>query len=511
MNKIKLIAKSIGYSWNLILQSSRYMIFLYFALMITTSFPLLSAFLLKYVLDVLTSNAQETGMLWIVIIIYGMSLVVNQGISSAKYVVRSCINQKAQQLYECRLAEKLAALPMEILDSSEGRDLIDEVRYTESAAVYMTFQVADVISQAYTFAIAFTVLAVFSPGFSLMFLVFTIFGMICNEYYVRKSDELRAKMAPDVRKFCYYRWMLTDAWPAKDVRMYDLTDSIRKRYHEEKADYLRTNRKLGKKALSGRLFIELLRRSGEIVFITYVVFSALDGRIGIGDVALYIGFANTIANSLLITAGFVRISKLMEKLFDFFSIKTEQKQGNRKLDTFISLAFDNVYFKYPHTETYVLSGVSFTVNKGDKLPIVGINGSGKSTIIKLMFRFYDPEEGCIRLGRYYADNGKDLSGGQWQLAGLARAYFRDSEYLILDEPSAALDPISEDRIFEQLYHLSEGKSSVTISHRLSNTTLADKILVIGDGHIIEQGSHDALLKQNGKYAQLFRLQASKYI
>ena len=114
------------------------------------------------------------------------------------------------------------------------------------------------------------------------------------------------------------------------------------------------------------------------------------------------------------------------------------------------------------------------------------------------------------LGRYYADNGKDLSGGQRQLVGLARAYFKDSEYMILDEPSAALDPISEDRIFEQLYHLSEGKSSVTISHRLSNTTLADKILVIGDGHIIEQGSHFELLKQNGKYAELFNLQASKY-
>ena len=103
-----------------------------------------------------------------------------------------------------------------------------------------------------------------------------------------------------------------------------------------------------------------------------------------------------------------------------------------------------------------------------------------------------------------------MSGGQWQLLGLARAYFKNCNYMILDEPSAALDPISEDRIFEQLYRLSQGKSSVTISHRLSNTTLADRILVIGDGHIIEQGSHTELLKQNGEYAHLFNLQASKY-
>ena len=93
---------------------------------------------------------------------------------------------------------------------------------------------------------------------------------------------------------------------------------------------------------------------------------------------------------------------------------------------------------------------------------------------------------------------------------LIELQFKESEYMILDEPSAALDPISEDRIFEQLYRLSEGKSSVTISHRLSNTTLADKILVIDEGHIIEQGSHFELLKQNGLYAHLFKLQAERY-
>ena len=83
--------------------------------------------------------------------------------------------------------------------------------------------------------------------------------------------------------------------------------------------------------------------------------------------------------------------------------------------------------------------------------------------------------------------------------------------MILDEPSAALDPISEDRIFEKLYHLSEGKGAVTISHRLSNITLADKIFVLADGHIIESGSHQELMKLNGEYAHLFRIQANRYI
>ena len=115
------------------------------------------------------------------------------------------------------------------------------------------------------------------------------------------------------------------------------------------------------------------------------------------------------------------------------------------------------------------------------------------------------------IGRYYADNGKDLSGGQWQLVGLARTYFRDTNVIILDEPSAALDPIAEDRIFNQLYALSENKTAITISHRLSNTTESDRIIVLEDGKIIEQGSFKQLIEEKGKYAHLFNLQAKKYL
>ena len=115
------------------------------------------------------------------------------------------------------------------------------------------------------------------------------------------------------------------------------------------------------------------------------------------------------------------------------------------------------------------------------------------------------------LGRFYADGGKSLSGGQWQLMGLARAYFRKCEFMILDEPSAALDPISEDRLFKQMYCLGEGKSTLTISHRLSNTILADKILVIENGGIIESGTHKELVALNGIYAHLFQLQAGRYL
>lgn len=115
------------------------------------------------------------------------------------------------------------------------------------------------------------------------------------------------------------------------------------------------------------------------------------------------------------------------------------------------------------------------------------------------------------LGRYYANNGKELSGGQWQRVMLARAFFRNAPVVILDEPSSALDPIAEHKIFDDFSNLSDGRSALLISHRLSSITLADKIIVLENGCIAEQGTHEDLMNANGVYAKLFNLQASKYV
>lgn len=590
MKRTKLVLKSFAYSWNLIFSSSKYMIFLYFVLLLlTTTFPLLSAFLLRYILDTLTLAVPKIEKVLLFVTIYGLSLVVNQGITSARDLIKSTMDQKARHLYQCRMAEKLAELSMDVLDSSKGKDMIDEVRYTETTTVVLIFHLVDVLSHIYTFAVAFTTLAAFSLGFSLMFLAFTVPSVIFNEYYARKSEDLREKTAPDVRKFHYYRWMLTDAWPAKDVRMYNLTDSIKARYDEEKKDYVKANKALDKKVLHGSLGIEFFRRSGEIVFIAFVIYKAIIGAISIGDVALFIGFASSVSNSFwritwLITDAFSRISDLMGKLFDFFAIKTEKREGNRYLETFESLVFDDVYFKYPHTDNYVLAGVSFTLKQGDKLSIVGINGSGKSTIIKLMLGLYEIDSGQILINGYpiseydmrdirkmfsvlfqsfvqypltlrenialsslehmenngeieralrqsgvyedikpkledgldsfmtrqFSDNGTELSKGQWQKIALARAYFKNASIIIFDEPSAALDAEAEDSIFKNFEAISDGKTGIMISHRISSARMSNKIIVLDGGKITEQGTHDKLVALNGLYAKLYNLQREKY-
>ena len=590
MNRIKLISKSMAYSWKLVLESSKWMIFLYFALRIaTTSFPLLSAFLLKYVLDELTAPTPEIDKVLSVVVVYGLSLVINQGLGAARDLLKKAIEDKGEHLYQCRLAEKLAALPMDVLDSSKGRDLIDEVKYTEFTAVFLSIRFTDIFAYLYTFVVAFVTLWGFSPTFSIVLLLLTIPSNIFREYFAHRSEKLREETAPDVRKFCYYRWMLTDSWPAKDVRMYDLTDSIKARYEEERWDYVKANKALDKKELHGSIAIELLRRVGEAVFIAYVIYQATGGNIGIGDVALYIGFSDrasfSFENLTWQTVDlFSRISELMGKLFDFYAIKTEQKSGSRSLESFESLTFDNVCFKYPHTDKYVLNGVSFTLNKGDKLSIVGINGSGKSTIIKLMLGLYEIESGQILINGYpmsdydmrdvrklfsalfqsfvqypltlrenialsslermdysdeiegaltqsgvyedikpklengldsfmtrqFDDKGTELSRGQWQKIVLSRAYFKNAPIIILDEPSAALDAEAEDKIFKNFEAISDGKTGIMISHRISSARMSNKIIVLDGGIITEQGTHDELVSIGGLYAKLYNLQREKY-
>lgn len=590
MNKGKLLLKSVKFSVSLIYKSSGLWIAVYFFLtFIASALGLASTYALKYLLDILTVESILTQKVILCISIYIAVLLITQANQSIQNILYDTIFKKAEHLYDCNLAEKLSKLPLSVIDSSGGKDMVDDVRYAKNTAVYLTYRLVRIFSLVYTFVVAFTVLIVFNVWFSLFMLVMTVPGVILLLIYDKKAENLRRKQAPDVRKFCYYRWMLTDPWPAKDVRMYNLTEPIKSRYDEVKEEYLTANKRLDKKKLRSMLFSEIILRAGEILFTAFVIWKAVNAEIGIGDVALYVGLALSAVNAFegfmnigLMT--YTRTTEVMSRAFDFFSIPTEDKSGTRTLKAFESLEFRNVCFKYPYTDKDVLKGVTFTLNKGDKLSLVGINGSGKSTIIKLMLGLYEIESGEILINgcpmseydirdvrelfsalfqsfvqypltlrdnialsdydratddeaiiaslrqsgvydelqeklangldsymtRRFDDKGTELSKGQWQKIALSRAYFKNAEIFIFDEPSAALDAEAEDRIFKNFESISEGKTGIMISHRISAARMSNKILVLDDGVITESGTHDELVEKNGLYAKLYNLQKEKY-
>lgn len=590
MTKLKLLLKSVRFSVDMIYKSSNLWIIVYLLLsMVASTLGLASTYVLKYLIDTLTvkNTVLQSVIIWIAV--YIAILLLSQGAKSIQNILYNTIFQKAAHLYDCRLSEKLSALPLSVIDSSEGKDMVDDVRYAKNTAVYLTYRLVVLFSLAYTFGVAFATLVFFNIWFSLLLLLLTVPGMILQLVYDKKAEDLRRKQAPDVRKFCYYRWMLTDPWPAKDVRMYDLTKPIKSRYDEVKKEYLIANKRLDKKKLRSMLFSEIILRAGEILFTAFVIWKAVNAEIGIGDVALYVGLALSAVNAFegfmnigLMT--YTRTTEVMSRAFDFFSIPTEDKSGTRTLKAFESLEFRNVCFKYPYTDKDVLKGVTFTLNKGDKLSLVGINGSGKSTIIKLMLGLYEIESGEILINgcpmseydirdvrelfsalfqsfvqypltlrdnialsdydratddeaiiaslrqsgvydelqeklangldsymtRRFDDKGTELSKGQWQKIALSRAYFKNAEIFIFDEPSAALDAEAEDRIFKNFESVSEGKTGIMISHRISAARMSNKILVLDGGVITESGTHDELIEKNGLYAKLYNLQKEKY-
>lgn len=324
-------------------------------------------------------------------------------------------------------------------------------------------------------------------------------------------------------------------------------------------------------------------------FFLFVALKAYAGLFSVGDLSMFIGIATTMSGAISMIS---QIPYLMGVecttigyLKNVLETKPVKQRGAMPLPEIdggkYEIEFKNVSFKYPNTENIVLKNLSVKLTVGERLAIVGMNGSGKTTFIKLLCRLYDPTEGEIFLNgtnikdyniteymkifsvvfqdfklfsvplcqnvaastqynrerlwdslkkagidervmnmplkeetalyKDFDDNGIEISGGEAQKLALARALYKNAPFIILDEPTAALDPISEYEIYERFNSFVGEKTAVYISHRLSSCRFCDKIAVFYDGKIIETGSHDELVAdKNSKYYELWNSQAQYY-
>ena len=558
-------------------------------LMFTTLIPLVNLWLWKEVLNGIVDFESCKQTVIVCLVIYLILQLATYLIDQFDNYVQDRYSDELKFYIDAVMMDKSSRMDLSFFDSAKMGDKVRHARSNFTTMMNMSWLVFDIISAFINVVATLVIVCTYKWWLGLVTLVLLIPFMLYNKKRTERKLQMEKEQLRDNRKKDYYRDVFFNDNVQFEVKLNNIGSYFIGKYKETWQKLYKINKKEDVKHNIINTLIMIANISSEFLVLTLSVFDVVNKHIGIGDLQYNLSMVSRLRTQVQLLMNnvnkFLNDNTRIIELQEFMDIKPEvEKSGILKPSSNPKIEFCNVSFRYPNAEQYVLKDCSFTIEPHEKVGLIGLNGADKSTIIKLMFRFYDPEEGCIKLdgvdlkeydiyavrkvfgvlfqdyvtyclplreiialsdfderlndeklkkacdisgasevikdwengfdsvlGRNYADDGKDLSGGQWQLVGLARAYFKDSEYMILDEPSAALDPISEDRIFEQLYHLSEGKSSVTISHRLSNTTLADKILVIGDGHIIEQGSHFKLLKQNGKYAELFNLQASKYI
>lgn len=592
MNKIKLLFsglfKNVWFGIKTSFGASKF----YFSMKLltlfsTTAIPLFNIWLWKEVLNGIVGK--NSMLVMICLSLYLALKLAAYLLGQFNVYINARYSDELQFYIETVMMEKTSRMDLAFFDSAKMGDKVRHARSNFNIMTNMTWLVFDILSTTINVIATLVIVSSYKWWLGIVTIALLIPFLIYNKKYTEKRLQMEKEQIRDNRKKDYYNGVFFDNNVQFEIKLNNIGDYFIGYYKEMWQKLYRINKKEDVKHNFRNLLIMLINVSAEALVLAISVMDVVSKAIGIGDLQYNLSMVSRLrsqSQALMdnVTMFLNNNTRLIE-LQEFMDIEPQTEKSGTKLPSENPrIEFCNVSFRYPSSEQYVLKDCSFTIEPHEKIGLIGLNGAGKSTIVKLMFRFYDPEEGVIKLdgvdikeydvyavrrvfgvlfqdyvtyclplreiialsdfgerfnddklnkacdisgaseiirdwehgfdsvlGRYYADNGKDLSGGQWQLVGLARAYFKDSEYMILDEPSAALDPISEDRIFEQLYHLSEGKSSVTISHRLSNTTLADKILVIGDGHIIEQGSHAELLKQNGKYAHLFNLQASKYI
>lgn len=566
----------------------------YFALkcivLLTTAFlPLINIWLWKEILNGIVNPTGVRKTIILYLFIYLSIGLLSNLIAQFDIYINGCYSYELQFYIEKVMIEKTSRMDLSFFDSATMGDKVRRARSNFDIMNGITWQVFDIISKVINIITSFVIVCAYNVWISLMTVILLIPYMIYNKKHTQKLLRMEKEQIRDNRKMEYYGGVFFDNNIQFEIKLNNIGNYFISKYKSFWEKLYKINKDEDARYNVRNTFISILNILSQLIVLLISIIDVIHHNIGIGDLqyntSMVSRFRDQINGLMMNVNQFLVNNVRLNELREFIDIKPEiEKSGILQPALNPRIEFSHVSFRYPNSEQYVLKDCSFIIEPYEKVGLIGLNGAGKTTIIKLMFRFYDPEAGCILvdgidlkeyniyavrkifgvlfqdyvtyclplreiialsdfderfndeklkyasdisgvtdiikdweqgydsiLGRYYADNGKDLSGGQWQLVGLARAYFKDSNFMILDEPSAALDPISEDRIFKQLYDLSKGKSSVIISHRLSNTTFADKILVIDDGHIIEQGSHFELIKQHGIYAHLFNLQASKYI
>ncbi len=489
-----------------------------------------------------------------------------------------------------RVMEHAASLDLLAYEDPVFYDRLERARVQATDRLYMIQAIGRLIQQAITTITLSISIMVFSPWLLLLLIVGVIPAFIGETHFAFLGYAKNFRQTPIRRQLDYLRILGGSKEAAKELKLFGLqrflTGKFKKlsdQVYDEDIDLAR------RKVIAGSM-LSAIGTAGYYTAYIYAVWQTVTGVFSFGTLTF---LANAIRDaSSNLQQMFSTLSTIADQalfltdLIAFFEMKPMIRSKAHALPAPRPIQqgfeFRNVSFRYPGASRLVLNKLNFTLRPGERVALIGENGEGKTTIVKLLTRLYDPVEGQVlldgidlreydlddlyseigvifqdfmryemtareniavgrielineldllkqsaqksmaddvvaKLGSGYEqmlgrrfDGGVDLSGGEWQKVALARAYLRDAQLLILDEPTSALDARSEYEVFQRFAELTTGKMAIFISHRFSTVRMADRIVVLENGRIAEEGDHDALTQLGGRYAEMFELQAASY-
>ncbi len=559
--------------------------------------PTVTAWVSKLLIDAVVAAVQSGGkqgrvndVVWLAVVQFGLFAG-----NSLLQTIRN-INQQALQELTAKNVQLMIMQHANRLDLRfyEDPKFYDTLQQAQREATYrplnMVEQMFNLIRTLITFLSMITLISRLGWLVALAALIAPIPSFIASYRYGWQGYMMSRRQSPDRRRMSYFLDLLTKDSYNKEIKLFGLGDLFIGRWNEIATRFYKENRGLVmRRYLSGFAWgsLNTIVTSGAYL---YVALQTIVGRLTIGDLTFYTQATGSVMTSLGgILSGLSDMYEnnlYLNNLYEFLdyepAIKSPPDARKLELPLRQGIEFRDVSFTYPGKSEPALHNVSFTIRPDEAVALVGQNGAGKTTIVKLLSRLYDPDEGQIlleghdireydlknlhaaigvifqdyvtyffsarenigvgrlaemenlglvetsaeksganrvieklpkgyetTLGRWF-DEGYQLSGGEWQKVALARAFMRDAEILILDEPTASLDARAEYEIFARMKELTEGKMAVFISHRFSTVRLADRIFVLENGTLTEAGSHEELLALDGTYAELFNLQAAAY-
>jgi ATP-binding cassette subfamily B protein len=488
-----------------------------------------------------------------------------------------------------RVLQHAAALDLQAFEDATFYDQLERARVQATDRTELLTSFGSSLQRLITLVSLAASIAYYSPILLVVLVACLVPSLAAESEFAVRGYAVAHQLTPLRRELDYILLLGSSRESAKEVKMFGLADHFRDRYLAASDQLLRINRDLARRRLFWGALFATIGSAGYYGSYAYLVWRAFGGAISVGTLTFLTG---AIAGS----------QGELTTLFSLFSLISQQALFLGDLLSFLhvrprilspaaprrpsrpareGIVFEHVSFAYPGGPP-ILTGLDLTIPCGEHIALVGENGAGKTTIVKLLARLYDPTDGRIlfdgvdlreydveslraeigvifqdffrydlpvrenvgagkmdlvgddpalwdalrksgaddlvshlprgleqMLGRRF-EGGVDLSGGQWQSMALARAYLRNAQILILDEPTAALDARAEADVFEAFAELTNDRTALLISHRFSTVRMAARIVVLDHGKIAEEGSHQDLVAAGGEYARLFELQAANY-